>query len=61
MNRAWDIRAWNYMVEGWATAIILGVISIWIIFKALSLDDIAKIASTDRDKKLCKDPRAFSC
>lgn len=31
------------------------------ISKALSLDDIAKIVSIDRDKKLYKDTGAFSC
>lgn len=50
LNREHDIRVWNFMVEAWAGAII------WGIFKAMSLDDIAKLVSIDGDKKFYKDP-----
>lgn len=44
LNREKVFRIWSFMVMAWAPkAIILGVISMLIIFKALSLDDITKI------------------
>ena len=36
----------------------MGVISIWLILKAVSLDDITQVMSRERDEKL-KDPRVL--
>ena len=59
VSRKQDIRDWSFMFQAWAKDIIWGVISIFITFKAMSLHDITKIVSLDRDKKLYKDPKAF--
>lgn len=56
LSRKHENRVWSFMVEAWAKVIY--VISIWVIFKAVSLDDICKIVSVDRDRN---DSRTLQC
>lgn len=44
------------MFKAWARDIIWRVVSIWVIIKAVSLDNITKIVSIDRDRSSTRIP-----
>lgn len=48
------------MFKAWARDIIWRVVSIWVIIKAVSLDNITQIVSIDRDRSSTRIPAGHS-